>query len=1713
MIYFVLFIIISYFCITKEKGLDHSLTIITLFVRTNRTIKAFLTILVTALSYCPTLAKGIEGVGASLELLPSTYYSNACWEAQTYTVNLGVYVGWGEEKECQGTPPVDRNGREWFHPLYEPTNGDFEWGTNKAPFTASEYYRDMKSYQWCNDMNVADIYIRRSFTLSGTLPKEVYLACGHDDGVSHFYINGTLVLETDTHWDDSEYMQLSPEQRALLKTDGSENIIALHVHNNYGGAYADCGLYAVPNSANLGNLPLGYNKVWTARLLFNSEGGYAGNNTNEENYIHGWSKLYEALENDVYTISMPTPVSNPFNGRVQFKTPITIQASHSYKFQATVQSDKNTGEIELMLSENENDNIALFDNSFSLEAGKEKKILLRGLTGTDIQDMKLALNISTEEENTHIQLSGISLYDETEEKELWIGTSYYNYCYYRDEDSWTRIKDMDIEGRTETLTWTDADFDDSMWTEADMPIGNSGYINEVRTIWPGGDNTNYWIRRDFELDEVKSSTAYYINVCHDDAYSIYVNGRLIETQTGWTDGKNPVKLEVPARYLQVGRNVIATYIQQNWGGKFYDVGMSIAENTYDDGDTGVDIPASLIATEVNVANIDQTIDYSWNYGGWVELYNKSDKRISLRYLYISDDASDLKKFMLPDMGIVEPQGYRCIFFDHNAADGEFGDQAVKQVPFKLNTEGGQIFLSEDGRKPFMTIDYPVAIARCSWARTNLTDNEWSYNGDPTPEAANNAETFAEFRLNAPEVDTDSHLFTEAFDIKVSIPQGATLRYTTDGTTPTLHNGTISRDGAFHISETTSLRLRLFQDGYLPSPVTTRSYIERDYDYYLPVIAVTTNPDNLYDNTIGVYIDGTNGVSGRNHGKSNINMDWERPVNFEYITPEGKMVINQEAEFIISGGWSRHYAPSSFKLKASKIYEGTTSFDYPFFRYKPYNKYKQLQIRNGGNDNNSQAHGRVRDAITQQVLISNGFYIDAQDYQPVHVFFNGEYVGMLNLREPNNRYNGTANYGYNDDEMDAFEYSNGYFQKAGTKDAFNEWLTLSKKATDDNIYNILRQKVDMDEVINFFAAISYIGCSDWICNHNNVKGYRSLPDGKFHLTLHDQDWGWSNNNGVSLINNNNSNELLQIYNNMKKNEEFQRQFVNSFCLLGGSVFTPERCSTIGDSICRLVEPALAFEGKQPWTSYNEQSGNMTSNASRQARINSLRDSYQLGSGMKVKFKANIPQASLMLDNLPVPGNTFDGTLFAPVTLTATAPAGYEFKGWASSEENAQAVFPKKDEWTYYDQGPLGSDEWMMPNFSASGWRRGNAPLGYYTGGTRDYQTTISYGNDTSNKYIAYYFRKEFQLSDSPTDDDTFTLNYIADDGFVVYVNGEEVYRYLMPEGNIQYSTYATTYANGNPDSGSFGIAPSYFKKGRNLIAVEVHNNVAGSSDIYWEASLERTANKPTVICEENQITLSEDVDAAYTALFEPITDPDRYAASGGTPIRINEVSANNDIFVNEYAKRDDWIELYNTTDEDIDIAGMYLSDNVNNPTKYQITNIPSLTGEGWEEVSTIVPAHGTRVIWASKREQKSQLHAPFKLENTDGGVVIIQAEDGSWIDALCYNLQGSKQSYGRYPDGGNNTFLMSIPTIEKSNILSTYDFTLSDIYNETSQRNEQEQEIIDNLQELVPDIASQILRTEYFSLNGQRLSGPIRGICIRKNIYSNGTIIVKKIMKK
>ncbi len=298
---------------------------------------------------------------------------------------------------------------------------------------------------------------------------------------------------------------------------------------------------------------------------------------------------------------------------------------------------------------------------------------------------------------------------------------------------------------------------------------------------------------------------------------------------------------------------------------------------------------------------------------------------------------------------------------------------------------------------------------------------------------------------------------------------------------------------------------------------------------------------------------------------------------------------------------------------------------------------------------------------------------------------------------------------------------------------------------------------------------------------------------------------------------------------------------------------------------------------------------------------------------------------------------------------------------------------------------------------------------------------------------YYFRKSVYLDTAPLEGATFTLNYTVDDGCVVYVNGTEAGRYNMPSGNVTYETFATTYADGNPDSGTMTLDASLFHQGTNVIAVEVHNNSSTSSDIYWDASLTYASNATAgdYVAFDEEYSMPETGSMTLQACYGEMTDEEKQEADlSTTPIVINEVSAGNSIYVNEYFKKDDWVELYNTTSEDIDLEGMYLTDNPSKPHKYQIT------AQG-TQASTIIESHGYKIVWCSQRETDTELHASFKLANSNGELVRICAEDDSWADSLVYCAMNGDQTVGRYPDGGSDIYLMTVPTIKQSNLMNTY----------------------------------------------------------------------------
>lgn len=1064
---------------------------------------------------------------------------------------------------------------------------------------------------------------------------------------------------------------------------------------------------------------------------------------------------------------------------------------------------------------------------------------------------------------------------------------------------------------------------------------------------------------------------------------------------------------------------------------------------------------NLIINEIMAANVDVYLDPSFNYGSWVELYNPTDKSVALGGLYISDDPKNLKKNkLLSTYGALPAKGFALLNFDHFEV---WTQASYRQIDDKLDCEGGTIIIS-DGTNIIAQQDYPEVISRTSYARTTDGGAEWGTTGNPSPGTSNQANGgFASQQLDAPVVDKDGQLFTGNLQVCVNIPKGATLKYTTDGTSPTQENGEVSKTGLFTVSNTTCYRFRLFQNGYLPSTVVTRSYIKNDRNYPFPIISVVTKDENLNSKEYGVFKQGPNGRPGNGRSENcNWNMDWDRPVAFEYITTDNKCLISQECDLSICGGWTRASNPKAFKLKASKTYDFNNFFAAQFFAEKPYIKNKTLQIRNGGNDGSC----RIKDAAIQQVVSRSGIYVDHQAWQPVHVFINGSHYAVLNMREPNNKHHAYANYGIDTDEMDQFEVSpdSGYVQMEGTKESFDRLLTLSETAEDEKSYEEIRQLLDIDEYINYMAVELHIGNWDW--PQNNVKAFRDQNDGKFHFVLFDLDgafnlggndvfntffnkenyrfdtlhgYNYSTNESIEGKRNQKQLEVVTLFKNLLKNDQFRKQFIDSFCIIGGSVFQQYKVEEIVNDVATY----LATDNfVNPWSTANDLMSKLGSRNN--GAINALKNCTYMNLGnverQKVQISADgTSEAKVMVNDLELPYAEFDGYLFSPITLNAQAPAGYRFVGWKDAgTTKTTSVFATGESWVYYDKGSLDGKNWQASSYSTSTWASGNAPLGYNKNGV---VTTLDFGTDSNKKRPTYYFRKSFNFSNAPAASDEFILDYTIDDGMIVYVNGVEAGRYNMPSGSIAYDSFSTTHANSNPDKGQMTLKGSLFKKGKNVIAVEVHNNSSTSTDILWDASLSQIekTNAQDFVSEEAEYTLPSSGSQNLIAVFEKIPTAE-LAEKGITPVRINEVSAANSIYINDYFKKNDWIELYNTTDADIDIKGMNISlvtDKSKNEKRHDF-QVPSDN----VTLNTIIPAHGYKVIWCDKLDIiAADIHTSFKLE-TKGGEVIIATD--TYKDTLAYEQHLGTETYGRYPDGANDVYVMNIPTIAKTNKIGSYD---------------------------------------------------------------------------
>ena len=149
-----------------------------------------------------------------------------------------------------------------------------------------------------------------------------------------------------------------------------------------------------------------------------------------------------------------------------------------------------------------------------------------------------------------------------------------------------------------------------------------------------------------------------------------------------------------------------------------------------------------------------------------------------------------------------------------------------------------------------------------------------------------------------------------------------------------------------------------------------------------------------------------------------------------------------------------------------------------------------------------------------------------------------------------------------------------------------------------------------------------------------------------------------------------------------------------------------------------------------------------------------------------------------------------------------------------------------------------------------------------------------------------------------------------------------------------------------------------------------------------------------------------------------------------------MAGNSGPITDEYGDSDDWIEIYNPGNQPINTAGMYMTDNLSNPTKWRISDSnPAIT--------TISP-HGFLLIWADSETSEGVLHADFKLSSDGEEIGLFESDGSTLIDSVIFGPLPENSSYGRVPDGGDKWQVIDTPTPGFSNKQTSGDIIISEI---------------------------------------------------------------------
>lgn len=1012
-----------------------------------------------------------------------------------------------------------------------------------------------------------------------------------------------------------------------------------------------------------------------------------------------------------------------------------------------------------------------------------------------------------------------------------------------------------------------------------------------------------------------------------------------------------------------------------------------------------------------------------DFADWVEIYNAGGTAVNLSGYALSDDSEAFGKWLFPEGTSIPARGFLLVWLDN--------ENSGLHASFRLSKTGESVYLSDRNLALLDSVRFDEQIENVSYGRRVDGSDEWVYFQTPTPGLSNGSGT-GDLVAAKPVFSMESG-FYDGSQTLVLTPQSAraTIYYTLDGSDP--GQGSIRYQNPIQLDTTTSVRAMQVEDGFLHSPVATRTYLI-DEPTTLPVFSIVTDPDNLWDPDEGIYVEGPDYVWG--WGNGNFWQDWEKPCYVEFWESDRELKISQGAALKITGALTRTASQKSLRLIAKGEY-GKTKFTYRMFKDKEISSINDIVLRSSGND---WARTMMADGL-MQTLVAGQMDIDYQSYRPAILFLNGQYWGIHNIREKVGDDYIEENHGFPKDNIDLLSQTDDI--REGDRTQYDALLTYieSHDLNVDEYYDYVSDRIDLQEYVNYYVTQIYYANHDWPAG--NIKYWRPrIEPSKWRWILFDTDLAFQQPflNTMAWVTDPNPEYEIEndLFIGLMKSRRFQQLFLNTYQYHMASTFKTERVLPVIDSLQAAIEPEIRrhierWRGYHGWTYVYEgeymKTGYLESYEAWKGYVNQFRtfarnrpddlnqfvaDHFGIGSPTRVIVAVSEPQTGkVWINQDKSTDRSLELVYFTnqELTLEPLVNANSLFSQWVIEQGfynpgDLVPVIPRLSVWKYLDSGQYPGSGWTETGFDDDEWSEGNGVLGY---NYADAATILSYGDDPADKHISYWFRKDFRVSDR-SDFQSLQVQLLRDDGALVYLNGQLIVSSNIP-ADADHTSLALSGVDDSEESRYFiyELPVQSLQTGMNTLAVEVHQVSKTSSDLSFDLALYGTAARAmgerTYSQDERIETIITDR-IQYTAEFETSNQP--------VKLYLNEVMADNlSTVITDYGRTPDWVEIYNPNDYAIDVAGLYITDNLLNPDKFMIP-----VGQ---PAYTLVPAGGFIYLIADgdRLYHPGYVNLQFAAEGEEIG--LYQQTDNGFvlIDSIFYPALTTDASFGRYPDGADS----------------------------------------------------------------------------------------------